>query len=107
MVHGLSCPAACGILAPQPGIQSASPALEDGFLTTGPPGKSPRILDKLDDTSVLASIGEGANICVNQWQSQDAQREVRHKRHLQSCLILNLETEFGKGKIMMVAGEKI
>ena len=37
---GLSCPAACGILAPRPGIEPASPALEGGFFTTGPPGKS-------------------------------------------------------------------
>ena len=34
------CPVACGILVPQPGIEPASPALEDRFLTTGPPGKS-------------------------------------------------------------------
>ena len=36
----LSCSAACGILAPGPGIKPASPALEGGCLTTGPPGKS-------------------------------------------------------------------
>ena len=30
----------CGILAPQPGIEPAPPALEDEVLTTGPPGKS-------------------------------------------------------------------
>ena len=35
---GLSCPMACGILVPQPGIEPVSPALEGGFLTTGPPG---------------------------------------------------------------------
>ena len=40
MVRGLSCPVACGILVPQPGIEPASPALEGGFFTTGPPGKS-------------------------------------------------------------------
>ena len=40
-VHGLSCPVACGILVPQPGIEPASPALEGGFLITGRPGKSP------------------------------------------------------------------
>lgn len=27
-VHGISCPAACGMLVPQPGIKSAYPALE-------------------------------------------------------------------------------
>ena len=31
---------ACGILAPWPGVEPASPALEDEVLTTGPPGKS-------------------------------------------------------------------
>ena len=36
----LSCPAACGILVPRPGIQPASPALGGGFFTAGPPGKS-------------------------------------------------------------------
>ena len=31
---------ACGILAPKPGIKPRSPAVENEFLTTGPPGKS-------------------------------------------------------------------
>ena len=39
--HGLHCPTACGILVPQAGVKSASPALEGWFLTTGPPGMSP------------------------------------------------------------------
>ena len=43
-VYGLSCPVACGILFPQPGIKSTSPALEGGFLITGPSGKSPKLL---------------------------------------------------------------
>ena len=29
-----------GQLVPRPGIEPASPALDGGFLTTGPPGKS-------------------------------------------------------------------
>ena len=37
---GLSCPAGCGILVPTPGIKPMTPALEGGFLITGPPGKS-------------------------------------------------------------------
>ena len=37
----LSCLGACGISALQPGIIPISPALEGGFLTTGPPGTSP------------------------------------------------------------------
>ena len=39
-MHRLSCPP-CGILVSRPGIKPASPALKGGFLTAGPPGKSP------------------------------------------------------------------
>ena len=39
VARGFSCPAACGILVPHPGIEPASPALEGGFFNTGPPGK--------------------------------------------------------------------
>ena len=39
-VQGLRCLGACGILVPHPGIEPSSPALEDGFLSTGPLGKS-------------------------------------------------------------------
>ena len=31
------------ILVPRPGVKPTSPALHCGFLTTGPPGKSPLI----------------------------------------------------------------
>ena len=34
-------PEACGILAPQPGIEPTPPTLEGEVSTTGPPGKSP------------------------------------------------------------------
>ena len=47
VAHRLSCPVACGILVPQPGIKPMSPALQGRFLTTGPPGKSP-LLSPLD-----------------------------------------------------------
>ena len=43
---GLSCPMACGILAPQPGIEPTSPTLEGGFLTTGPLEKSPFVFSQ-------------------------------------------------------------
>ena len=32
------------ILVPQPGIKPMSPALQGGFLTTGPPAKPPILL---------------------------------------------------------------
>ena len=38
VAHRLSCPVACWILVPWPGIEASSPALEGGFFTTGPPG---------------------------------------------------------------------
>ena len=31
VAHGLSCPKACGILTPRPGIKPESPAFEGGF----------------------------------------------------------------------------
>ena len=39
-MHGLSCSMAWGILDPWSRIEPMSPALQDRFLTTGPPGKS-------------------------------------------------------------------
>ena len=41
VVRGLSCPMACGILVPWPGIEPMSPALQSRLLISGPPGKSP------------------------------------------------------------------
>ena len=40
VVRGLSSSMACGILVHLPGIKPMSPALQGGFLTSGPPGKS-------------------------------------------------------------------
>ena len=53
----LICPAAFGILVPPPGIQPASPALEAGFFTTGPPAKSLafQFLLHLADTALFAN----------------------------------------------------
>ena len=42
VLHGLSYPAACGILVPGPGIEHESPALAGEVVTTGPPGKFPQ-----------------------------------------------------------------
>ena len=43
VVRGLSCPLACGILVPWPGMEPTPPALEGGLLTTGPPGQSQQL----------------------------------------------------------------
>ena len=47
----LSCPAAWGILVSQPGIKPVLPAFEGRFLTTGPPGKSPRQFSRCNSMS--------------------------------------------------------
>ena len=41
-VNRLSFSTECGVLLLRPGIEPTSPALQGGFLTTGPPGKSPK-----------------------------------------------------------------
>ena len=38
---GSTCPTACGVSAPWPGIKPTCPALEGRFVTPGPPGNSP------------------------------------------------------------------
>ena len=48
--HRLSRSAACGILNPWQGIKPMSPALEDGFLTTGPLEKSLMIMFELQNS---------------------------------------------------------
>jgi len=39
----LSCPTACGIFVPPPEIELLSPALENGFLSTGQPRKALKV----------------------------------------------------------------
>ena len=40
---GFSCIMVCKILVSRPGIETVSPALEGGFLTTGSSGMSPEV----------------------------------------------------------------
>ena len=40
VARGLGRSEVCGILVPRPGTELASPELQGGFLTTGPPGRS-------------------------------------------------------------------
>ena len=53
VAHGLSCLTACGILVPRTGIEPESPALEGGFFTTGPPGKSWKVLKNMQKSVYL------------------------------------------------------
>ena len=43
VAHRLSCSESCGMLVPQPGVKPVSPVLQDGFITTGLPGKCLRV----------------------------------------------------------------
>ena len=52
-VHRLSCSAECGILVPRPGIEPLSLALQSGFLTTGPPGKSSKSFSKANHPQLI------------------------------------------------------
>ena len=55
VAHGLSCSAACGIF-PRPEIESVSPALAGGFLTSAPPGKPQSdVLKHIPDVTLLSS----------------------------------------------------
>ena len=103
--HGLSCPVACGILVPRPGIEPASPALEGGFFTTGPPGKSlptfktalpgdfpggPVVGTSLSSAGGVGSIpGQGAKIPHDSWPKN---QNVKQKQY---CNKLNKDFKNG------------
>ena len=63
--RGLSCPTACGILVPQPGMEPMSPALEGGFFTTGPPGKSLQSTDSNSKHKGNVGVESPAPTCFN------------------------------------------
>ena len=60
---------ACGILAPQPGLKPAPPALEDEVLTTGPPGRSLVIIIYLPvwKTYYLDEWSETHGVLICKW----------------------------------------
>ena len=64
VAQGFSCPGAYGILVPGPGMKPASPALEGGFLTTGPPGKPHQqlLLIAVNSVRLRRSWGLGVSI---------------------------------------------
>ena len=70
MVGRLSCPAACGILVPVPGLEPVFSAFKGRFFITGQPGKSLKSLSSgvlassLNKGSVLIDLG---NMSVIGW----------------------------------------
>ena len=74
---GLSCPAACGILVPGPGIKLTSPTLESRFLITGPSRKSPFIgfSDLSGNLTLLAWKDQGCSQVQEAWLSMLAADE--------------------------------
>ena len=60
---------ACKILAPQPGIEPTSPALEAEVLHTGPPGKSQVVISVFLKASI---IPEQVSTLDHQWGGKRA-----------------------------------
>ena len=77
VVCRLSCSTACRILVPQPEIQPVSPALQSGFLTTGPPGKSHRV-------TFLIGLGGWYRHLMARHQRCKRHRPAPHNRIIQS-----------------------
>lgn len=61
MVCGLRCSKACGMLVPWPGTELTSPALQGGFVTTGPPGKSQPV--RGESVVILVYFGVQTLLC--------------------------------------------
>ena len=97
-VRGLSCPAACGILLPPPGIKPSSPALEGGFLTTGPPGKSPglcplgqKLSSDIWESLIVCSFWREGRRLILFWDVCKV-----YKNNMTWCLGFALKSEKGK-----------
>ena len=59
--HWLSCSTECEILVPRPGIEPTSLALQGRFLTTEPPGKSPKLFPCTSIRCPGIRLGPGQN----------------------------------------------
>ena len=57
VVGGLSCPTACGVLVPGPGLEPTSPALEGRFPTTGLPGKFRKVMVLVSSKVRVPTLG--------------------------------------------------
>jgi len=97
---------ACGILAPSPGIEPISPALEDEVLTTGAPG-SPRthVFQSWWPWSTKARVNQPShpasspillllfphfcNSVVTTGDMQSLRRELGHNREIDNCLSIS------------------
>ena len=55
---------ACGVLAPRPGIDPEFPALQEGFLTTGPPGREVPA-EVLKSSSKVYKYHESGSLTIN------------------------------------------
>ena len=89
VAHRLSWPEACGIsVHPWPGIKPMSPALADGFLTTGPAGKSFHRSINILILLSLGSPGRWAKYFREVWERRNIwQQSPRMAQFLWSLLI--------------------
>ena len=99
VAHRLSCPKACSIF-PNPGIKPTSPALADGFLTTGPPGKAQDTVftwrNDDDQTTVTQARASDRHSLENEWS---VYVPSENKKYLLSVISFSLEnTGFNLGK---------
>ena len=79
VAFGLSCSAACGILVPWAGSKPASPALQVGFSTTGPPGKSlQQWLKKKKSSLTILEVRSLKTVCQLGFSLLETQGRIHH-----------------------------
>ena len=105
MVHGFSsCTTAHGILVPRPRIEPVSPALEGGFLTTGPPGKARSEAFNAAVPSLLHYSTSAGSEVVLPWEcSENALAETETGL----CLMAQSRTAVEKKVIPETTGQRL
>lgn len=80
LVREFPCSLVCGILVPGSRIELVSPAFQDRFLTTGPPGKS--LIHFVFSFNLLLTTSPGLRAAVFSWKMVDTGCSEANPRHL-------------------------